>query len=66
MKSILVYGLEKNETRDYMESLLASNCKNLDDVKKVIDVARQHGYHSFRMANYTENEMPNFINTVRI
>lgn len=49
-----------------MEMLLASKCKNLDDVKKVIDVARQHGFHSFRLANYTENEMPDFVKAVRI
>lgn len=66
MKTILVYGLETNETRSYMEMLLASKCKNLDDVKKVIDVARQHGFHSFRLANYTENEMPDFVKAVRI
>ncbi len=64
--TILVYGLEKNETRTYMESLLASNCRNLDDVKKVIDVARQYGYHSFRMANYVEGSKPDFSKTVNI
>ena len=61
----LVYGLEPNETRDYMESLLASNCKNENDVKKVISAASQQGYHSFRVAYYN-GEKPNFSNTLNI
>ena len=61
----LVYGLEPNETRDYMESLLASNCKNENDVKKVILAASQQGYHSFRVAYYN-GEKPNFANTLNI
>lgn len=61
----LVYGLEPNETRDYMESLLASNCKNEDDVKKVISAASAAGYHSFRVAYYN-GEKPNFANTLNI
>jgi len=61
----LVYGLEPNETRDYMESLLASNCKNENDVKKVISAAAQQGYHSFRVAYYN-GEKPNFANTLNI
>jgi len=61
----LVYGLEPNETRDYMESLLASNCKNENDVKKVISAASQQGYHSFWVAYYN-GEKPNFTNTLNI
>jgi hypothetical protein len=63
---ILVYGLEKNETRSYMESLLASNCKNFRDVHKVIQVAQQHGFHSFRIANYNDGHKPDFTKTLNV
>jgi hypothetical protein len=32
---ILIYGLEKSETRDYMETLLSTNCKTSQDIEKV-------------------------------
>jgi hypothetical protein len=56
---ILLYGLEQGETRDYMETLLASNCKNDDDVQKVISHAKGFGFHSFRVATYN-GEKPDF------
>jgi len=62
---ILLYGLEKGETRDYMETLLASNCKNQADVEKVKTVAALHGFHSFRVATYN-GEAPNFAKAVAI
>jgi hypothetical protein len=59
----LVYGLEQGESRDYMESLLASNCRNLNDVDKVKLVASAAGFHSFRVATFNW-EKPNFTNTL--
>ena len=61
----LIYGLAPNEHRDYMESLLASNCKCESDIEKVLTVAKSHGYHSFRIATYN-GEAPNFANTLNI
>jgi len=61
----LIYGLEHNEHRDYMESLLSTNTKNDDDIKKVISAAKAAGYHSFRIASYN-GEAPNFANTLNI
>jgi hypothetical protein len=61
----LIYGLAPNETRDYMESLLSTNCKNENDVQKVILAAKAAGYHSFRIASYN-GEAPNFANTLNI
>lgn len=65
MKEILLYGLAKEDTESYMEQLLATNCKNEQDINKVITVAKQHGFHSFRVAYYN-GEKPNFINTLNI
>ena len=54
-----------DQTEDYMEDLLASNCKNESDIQKVISVAKSHGFHSFRVATYN-GEKPNFANTLNI
>ena len=62
---ILVYGLERDETRDYMESLLASNCRNTADVEKVKAAASAEGWHSFRVATYN-GEAPNFAKAVNV
>lgn len=62
---ILIYGLEKGETRDYMETLLATNCKNDSDIAKVKAAASAAGFHSFRIATYN-GEAPNFAKAVNI
>ena len=62
---ILIYGLEKGESRDYMETLLASNCKNAQDVEKVKSAASAAGFHSFRVATYN-GEAPNFAKAVNV
>ena len=59
----LIYGLEKNETQRYMETLLSTNTKTQADIDKVLKVATEHGFHSFRFATYN-GEAPNFINTI--
>jgi hypothetical protein len=65
MREILLYGLGKEDTESYMEQLLATNCKNEQDIEKVIAVAKQHGFHSFRVAYYN-GEKPNFIQALNI
>ena len=62
---ILVYGLEKGEARDYMETLLATNCRNNSDVEKVKAAASAEGWHSFRVATYN-GEAPNFAKAVNV
>ena len=59
----LIYGLAKNETQSYMETLLSTNTKTQADIDKIIKVATEHGFHSFRIAYYN-GEAPNFINTI--
>jgi hypothetical protein len=65
MPTILVYGLERGEARDYMESLLASNCRDARDVEKVKAAASAEGWHSFRVATYN-GEAPNFAKAVNV
>jgi hypothetical protein len=60
----LIYGLERGETRDYMESLLSTNCKSAEGIEKVKAAAAQ-GWHSFRIAYYN-GEAPNFAKAVRV
>jgi hypothetical protein len=62
---ILVYGLPKGETETWKEDLLASNCRDLNDVEKVKQAASQAGWHSFRVATFNW-EMPNFTNALNI
>jgi len=58
----LLYGLEQNETRDYMEQLLLVT---IDETKldKIKQYTIDKGYHSFRIATYN-GEKPDFINTL--
>ncbi len=62
---ILIYGLEKGETRDYMETLLASNCTTAAQVDRVKELASAAGFHSFRVATYN-GEAPNFAKAVNV
>ena len=65
MKEFLLYGLEQGETRDYMETLLLSGAKSLSDIEKVIPLATDAGFHSFRVATYS-GEAPNFAKAVNV
>jgi hypothetical protein len=65
MKETLIYGLERGETRDYMETLLATNCKTPQDIEKVKAAASAQGWHSFRVAFYN-GEAPNFAKAVNV
>ncbi len=62
---ILVYGLERGETRDYMEFLLATNCRDSNDVEKVKAAAGAAGFHSFRVTTY-DGSAPNFAKAVNV
>jgi len=62
---ILIYGLERGETRDYMETLLATNCKTDSDIAKVKAAASAAGFHSFRVTTY-DGSAPNFAKAVNV
>ena len=64
-KEILIYGLAKEATQDWQEDLLSTNCKTEQDIQKVLKVATEHGFHSFRITSYN-GEAPNFIKALTI
>jgi hypothetical protein len=67
-QEILIYGVPQNETRDYMESLLACfKCGANDalNIERVKTAASEAGYHSFRLAYYN-GEKPNFEKAIQI
>jgi hypothetical protein len=65
MKELLLYGLAKNETRDYMEDLLLSNVYSMDKVNQVIELAKKEGFHSFRVATF-DGKAPDFTKCLNI
>ena len=68
MQEIIIYGLAKGETRDYMEDLLAcfpdsaNTARNIENVKQA---ASAQGFHSFRVATYS-GEAPDFAKTLNV
>jgi hypothetical protein len=67
-KELIIYGLAKDETRDYMESLLAcfpSGKNDAANVARVKAAASVEGWHSFRVATFS-GEAPNFAAAVNI
>ena len=65
---ILIYGLEKGENRDYMETLLANFPKTgnaAQNVERVKAAASAAGFHSFRVTTY-DGSAPNFAKAVAI
>tara|TARA_R110000868_G_scaffold3064_1_gene20567 strand:- start:375 stop:575 length:201 start_codon:yes stop_codon:yes gene_type:complete len=62
---ILIYGLERGENREYMETLLATTCKTDSDIAKVKAAASAQGWHSFRVTTY-DGGAPNFAKAVAV
>jgi len=65
MRELLLYGLEQGETREYMETLLLSGAKTMAEIERVIKLATDAGFHSFRVATYS-GEAPNFAKTINV
>jgi hypothetical protein len=68
-KEILIYGLPKGETRDYMEDLLACfqvTDKAAQNVEAVKAAASAQGFHSFRVVGFVPGTKPNFAKAVNI
>jgi hypothetical protein len=61
---ILIYALPAGESRDYMEDLISSHCKNIKDVEKVKAAASRDGWHSFRVISFTPGTVPDFYKLV--
>jgi hypothetical protein len=66
MTEYLLWGLRAGVTEDWREELLATRLPNRAAAERVIEIAEAEGFHSFRIAKFTEGEMPNFAKTVRI
>jgi hypothetical protein len=67
-REILIYGVPRGESCDYMESLLAcfkSGANDALNIERVKAAASEEGYHSFRLAYYN-GEKPNFEKAIQI
>ncbi len=64
----VVYGLADGETERYMETLLFHAHKRLtqEQVDKVIDYAKNRGWHSFRVSHIDLSEAPSFADTINV
>jgi hypothetical protein len=56
---ILLYGIPKDETERYTESLLSTKCKSAQDIERIKQVAAKDGFHSFRVATW-DGSAPDF------
>lgn len=59
----LVYGLRSGQTERYTEELLAAipvNEKTDENINRVKETATKDGWHSFRVANFSQGEAPQF------
>lgn len=63
MKEILIYALEAEDTEQWQEQLISSQCKTESDIRRVIAVAKADGWHSFRISHYN-GEAPDFVSTI--
>ena len=69
MREILIYGLPKNESRNYMEELLAcfpANANAASNIEKVKAAASEAGFHSFRITGFVQGTRPNFAAAVSV
>jgi hypothetical protein len=61
---ILIYGLPPGETREYMETILYTKAKTVEEAEKIADLLeREHGATKTRVWVY-KGEAPDFASTV--
>ena len=61
---ILIYGLPNGESRDYMEAILYTKARTVEEAEKVAAILeRDHGCTKTRVWVYN-GEAPNFANAV--
>ena len=65
MITYVLYGLAKNETRSYMESIITETTDK-DHLEKARTWAINNGFHTLRVYEHVEGSMPNFINALNI
>lgn len=61
----VLYGLAKDETRVYMESIITET-KDKAHLQKAKDWAIKNGFHSLRVYNHVENSKPDFISSINL
>jgi len=66
MEEYVVWGLPAGETERYMEVVLATQCRSMDDVNKVIAAASADGWHSFRHWKVDIETTPTFAATLNV
>ena len=62
---ILIYALERGETRRYTEHLISTQCQTAADIEKVKTAASAAGFHSFRVTTY-DGSAPNFAMAINL
>lgn len=63
---ILIYGLPEGETREYMETILYSLAKSVDEAERVMEIlARDHGCTKMRIWAF-DGSAPNFAAAVAV
>ena len=63
--TIIVWGLPAGETELWKETLLAETCRTPADVAAVKCAASKDGWHSFRIAKFTNGEIPDFVKAIK-
>lgn len=62
----LLYGLPAGETERYTEVLLSAKATTEAQIEAVKTAASKDGFHSFRLANFTIGELPDFAATIQV
>lgn len=61
----VLYGLAKDETRNYMESIITET-KDKAHLENAKQWAIKNGFHSLRVYNHVENSKPDFISSINL
>lgn len=61
--TFVLYGLPKDETRVYMESIITET-KDKTHLENAKNWAIKNGFHSLRVYNHVENSKPDFISSI--
>jgi hypothetical protein len=65
MITYVLYGLPKDEHRDYMESIITETTDK-EHLEKARTWAINNGFHALRVYEHIEGTMPDFISAINI
>jgi hypothetical protein len=63
--SYVIWGLAKDETRDYMEDLIA-DVETIGEAQQAIAWAKAQGFHSIRTSTFDGVSLPDFIGSINV